>query len=941
MTSYWNPNKYSNGDVESHTRRTNNGTVDYAREEYAGDAGDEYAVDGYGQSPVVITPEYSSYRADLPAAYAKNPFYDPEKRVLVHSDDGTGGGGQGYYTPKAVSVFDIKTNPVQNLETRLPLPTITSPVREMGRRQNNSSYVEPLFGARTGEMGASNQGGVYVADAVLQDEFSVLGDAGVLVEGTVPIDGNIPYCSLNIPSKELRHVREDLGAEMADYARWGRGAGGGVALQQSTALVSGTQWDNGPVAVSSPPVNSRLYDQGFVSMSGVPMIDAGKFRDPLTGVVYSAYESALPPPDADYEETLTAPARNVKLAHLQGGWTDNTPRPTKVELLEDDFHMQYDRSINTYGTYDPSRYVEIFERNNRFTRDDEHPDPDGPELVGVPANMDGNQNVKIRPLPYLPPTNRGKWGETTFRSGIDARVAVGNSEMQVDRTYTTFPKERMESTRQDGGGMQVTGNTQGFMDTQMGGGGRRDIMATQRSASEDFVPYMAPAAFVRLNSNTGVAQYNAPTGDRGTTLVDGGKYGGQYGATVEGGMLHDQSVEAATGERGTVLVDGEYGGQYGATVEGGMLHDQSVEAATGERGTVLVDGEYGGQYGATVEGGMLHNQSVEAPRGLAGTFMMDTSHGVEPTHQAPAQTDMVPQKNNSLSGVTMRDDKYGSYGGSADSQSLSQSQLVSHQTSKSGVTLQRSDYGSYGGQQEGQQLWEQTVSHMISKSGLTARGDAYGSFGGEATAATVQPGVMTAQTGKSGVQVRGDAYGSYGGQAAATVQPEFLMAYTNKAGLQVRGDAYGSYGGEGYASQSVPGVYSAQQLTKRENRVEVQTAFDTTFGNGTAPAAVAVRSRFSTKKGPLVDFLMPSGSLSGTEGTANGAGSYGQSTSLNSKKEATYNAQYGFSLQVPSDPTVMYGFYNETMEHLNSRPYGNMQHLVAPASYSFFMQQDE
>jgi hypothetical protein len=904
---------------------------------------EEYAMDG--ESPLVVTPEYSSYRANLPAAYATNPFYDPEKRVLMHSDDGTGGGGTGYYTPRPVSVFDIKTNPVEYLETRLPLPTISSPVREMGRRQN-SSYVEPLFGARAGEMGVTSPGGVFVADAVLQDELSALGESGeggVLVDAVVPIDGNVPYCSLNIPSKELRQVREDLGAEMADYTRWGRGAGGGVSLQQSTTLISGTQWDNGPVAVSSPPVNPRLYDQGFVSMSGVPMIDAGKFRDPLTGVVYSAYESALPPPDADYEETLTAPARNVKLAHLQGGWTDNTPRPTKVELLEDDFHMQYDRSINTYGTYDPSRYVEIFERNNRFTRDDEHPDPDGPELVGVPANMDGNQNVKIRPLPYLPPTNRGKWGETTFRSGVDARVAVGNSEMQVDRTYTTFPKERMESTRQDGGGMQVTGNTQGFMDTQMGGGGRRDIMATQRSVSEDFVPYQAPAAFVRLNSNTGVAQYNAPTGDRGTTLVDGGKYGGQYGATVEGGMLHDAAVGAPTGDRGTTLVDGEYGGQYGATVEGGMLHDAAVGAPTGDRGTTLVDGEYGGQYGATVEGGMLHDAAVEAPTGFAGTSYVQVSQlgGVQPTNEAPAQTDMVPQKNNSLSGMAPRDDNYGSYGGSADSHSLALSQAVSHQTSKSGLTLQRSDYGSFGGQQEGQQLWEQTVSHMISKSGLTARGDKYGSFGGEATAATVQPGVLTAQTGKSGVEVRGDAYGSYGGQAAAAVQPEFLMAYTNKAGLEVRGDAYGSYGGEGYAAQSVPGVYSAQDLTKRETRVEVQAAFDTTFGNGTAPAAVAARSRFSTKKGPLVDFLMPSGSLSGTEGTANGAGNYGQSTSLNSKKEATYNAQYGFSLQVPSDPTVMYGFYNETMEHLNSRPYGNMQHLVAPASYSFFMQQDD
>jgi hypothetical protein len=86
---------------------------------------------------------------------------------------------------------------------------------------------------------------------------------------------------------------------------------------------------------------------------------------------------------------------------------------------------------------------------------------------------------------------------------------------------------------------------------------------------------------------------------------------------------------------------------------------------------------------------------------------------------------------------------------------------------------------------------------------------------------------------------------------------------------------------------------------------------------------------------------MPSGSLSGTEGTENGAQNYGQSTSLNTKKESQYDSRWGFSPQVPSDPTVVYGLYNQTMEHLNSRPYGNMQHLVAPASYSFFMQQPE
>jgi hypothetical protein len=87
--------------------------------------------------------------------------------------------------------------------------------------------------------------------------------------------------------------------------------------------------------------------------------------------------------------------------------------------------------------------------------------------------------------------------------------------------------------------------------------------------------------------------------------------------------------------------------------------------------------------------------------------------------------------------------------------------------------------------------------------------------------------------------------------------------------------------------------------------------------------------------------MMPSGSMSGTDGTASGAQSYGESTSLNSKKEATYDARWGFSPQVPADPTVWYGSYNQTAEQLNSRPYGNMQHLVAPASYSFFMEQQD
>jgi hypothetical protein len=831
------------------------------------------------------------------------------------------------------------------------------------------------------------------------------------------MDGNVPYCSLDIPSKELRQVREDLGAEMADFGRWGRGAGGGVSLDvvNGQHAVSGTPLQNGPVAVSTPPVTNHLYDQGFISMSGVPMINAGTYKNPLTGVEYTAYESALPPPDADYEETLTAPARNVKLAHLQGGWTDNTPRPTKVEVVEDDFHMQYDRTINTFGTYDPSRYIEMFERTNRFTRNDEHPDPDGQELVGVPANMDGTQNVKIRPLPYLPPTNRGKWGETTFRSGIDARVAVGNSETPVERTYTSFPCTRLENTRQDGGGMEVTQNTQGFMDTQMGGGGRRDVLPTQRSATEGNLPYMAPASFVRLNANTGTATHSAPTGDRGTQYVDAPQYGGTHGATVEAGTsaAPPRLVAAPTGDRGTQYVDApQYGGTHGATVEAGTsaAPPRLVAAPTGERGTQYVDTpQYGGTHGATVEAGTsaAPPRLVSAPTGYGGTQYMDVAQvgGVQPSIAGnggagdaggAALRDQLLQSTNSLGGITTLGDQFGSYAGAAQAygSTLAQVSVVDNVTSKNGQTLRTADYGSYGGGPLDGGLAPQStdarVENVNSKNGSRYRTDDYGSYGGGGHDGGLAPQSTDARVenvnSKNGSRYRTDDYGSYGGGGHdGGLAPKSTDArvenVNSKNGSRYRTDDYGSYGGGGhdgglapkstdarvenvnskngsryrtdaygsggaagsssFALPVTPGVYSAQELTKRENFVGVQVAFDTTYNANTAQPTVARRSRMNSRKGPLVDFMMPSGSMSGTDGTASGAQSYGESTSLNSKKEATYDARWGFSPQVPADPTVWYGSYNQTAEQLNSRPYGNMQHLVAPASYSFFMEQQD
>jgi len=708
----WNPFQFSNqplatvvtqGYDNGEETLDSDGTYQLQRSGYNTDMPD-YSVD-YG-----VAAAATRARGLAPAFDLIDP-HDAAVRQVVQMPPGSGAGGSSYYMQAARPVFDIQTNPIQYLDTRIPMPTISSPVRALG---------QPSEGA-----------------------------VSVGAEGAPRVAEDGLCCALDIPSKELRQVREGMDQEIADFSRWGVGAGAGIQADLTVAPESGTQFNYGPVAVSSPLVNETLYDEGFISLSAVPVIQAGKYKDPLTGVEYYAYESALPPPDADYEETLNNSARNVKLARLQGGgcgFTDNTPRPTKTELVEDDFHMQYDRTINTYGTYDPSRYIEYFERSNRFKRDDEHPDPDGEcNTDQLPANALGNQpgQVKVRPLPYLPPTNRGKWAETTFRDGVDPRVAVGNSEVMVARTYTRFPCSRAENTRMDGGGMQVTEHTTAHMDTQMGLG-RRDIMPTQRSVSEQYMPSMGPADFVRLGSNVGGEMHEAPTGYAGTTLVDLN----QVGAITP-------QQQAASTERSQLM-------EPGHKLTGSYVVDQNV------LGTVQVQDVY-----------------------------------------APKNGDQIVQAQNSKNGA-LRDDAYGAYGGA-----------------------------------------------------------------------------------------------------------------------------------ESYGVQVTPSVYGKQDLTKREEMLDYYTGADTTYGHNTGAQTVAARTRLNSKKGPLVDFLMPSSALNGTDGLFTAAQHVGDSTKINTKKEQLYDLQWGFGAPGTNDGTVWYGYYNQTAERVNMRPMGNMEHMVGPASYGFFMEQRE
>ena len=551
-TRTWKSSRFSNFDADM--SESSSEEEEEEEEEFVDDSA------GYTDSIYAATPQYASNSGGF--------HFDPRLRGLTVSPSGSVG-------QTAVPVLNTVVNPVENLSNRIPMPTLSSPAESAD---------------------VSGEGAARFVD-----------DSG---ESGAPSDAEC--CAPYIPHFELRQTRENLGLNQAQRTRYGRSAGEGVSLSDDDERVSGTQGRFGPVATSDQLFTEQLYDQGFVSMSAVPAVYVGEFTDPITGQTAAAYESGMPPPDSDYEETLNSSGRNVKLAHLQGGWRDTTPRPTKTEHLEDDFHMTYDRSINSFGTYDPSYYTEVIQHNNRFSRDDHHPDADGPVLTGLPANVLGNQgDVKIRAMPYLPPTNRGKWAETTFRTGVDpGQQAAGGGSQRMDYEWTNTAYMRAESTRQDGGGMDGGQSYQGFMQ-QYGGAEGFDHVDTQRTTTAMVMPNMGPAqGHVQAQQVFGeVAAPNVSTG-----MLDSGMYAvGPAQSAEQGAALQNQIVPAPNAMSGLESVDeGGFGAvQYGH--DGQKLMNARVDVQTSKsgldvntnatmgaggdyRGTQLNKGVHGAQY---------------------------------------------------------------------------------------------------------------------------------------------------------------------------------------------------------------------------------------------------------------------------------------------------------------------------------------------------------
>lgn len=499
------------------------------------------------EHPMYMVNPNESFYTSTPT-YGDNYGYSFDPRLRRVNDANEFGVGQG-----SVPVLDTVVNPVENLSNRMPMPTLASPVESLN------------IGRPAGMDGTDD------------------GSGG----GMDPASVDAACCGNYIGHYELRQTRENLGMNQAQRARFGISPGEGESLQPGEQRVSGTQQtQHGPVAISDAAYNPALYNQGFISMSAVPSVFIGVYTDPITGEEFDAYESGMPPPDADYEETLNAPGRNVKLAHLQGGWRDTTPRPTKVEVLEDDFHMQYDRSIGSFGTYDPSYYVEVINHNNRFKRDDHHPDFEGPVQVGAPANTLGNQgDVKIRHTPYVVPTNRGKWAETTFRTGIDPSTqGAGGGDMRLEYEYTTVPHMRATSNRTDGGGAESGGVYQGFMN-QYGGHEGFDHHDTQRSVSEPLAPNMGPMGDAGAHGMSVYGDVPMPMNTGGTHDV--GLYGiGPVQGEHVGAKLQNQIVAVPHSLAGSQTVEELAFGSAQTGYEAQQLVNQRVENVASKSGVV-------------------------------------------------------------------------------------------------------------------------------------------------------------------------------------------------------------------------------------------------------------------------------------------------------------------------------------------------------------------
>jgi len=305
-------------------------------------------------------------------------------------------------------------------QTRENFRQVIKPQETLNLRVNPIDNLESSYGVKTGP----------TAPQQLKEEWSNR------------------YCEDAIPSKYLTEATigsyELMGLNQAQ--RRSRPMGEGVPMFTPAVPVNQLNESTfGKTHIEQySTVNNEIYHQRFATLGATPAVYTGIYTDPLTGIEYDTYESAMPPPDGDYYDMAVNPAKNRLLDVLQGGWSNNTPIPPRQEILEGDWNQGYDRTVNTFGGPGSfgdvlrCRQLDNFERSTRFTMNDFTPDNEAPELEGIPANVDGIYgNVKVRFLPNLPGTNRGHGEETTFRTGVQGQTL---HDQHVAQEYTRSPQ---------------------------------------------------------------------------------------------------------------------------------------------------------------------------------------------------------------------------------------------------------------------------------------------------------------------------------------------------------------------------------------------------------------------------------------------------------------------------------------------------------------------
>lgn len=226
--------------------------------------------------------------------------------------------------------------------------------------------------------------------------------------------------------------------------------------------------------------------------AGVPLVRLGHVKDPTTGVMYATYESALPPPDTDGEDSNVNPARGRALARLQGGWSNDTPPAHRRQDVErgDQEDLAYDLGIRVHGSMDRSRVTSRFEAANWRSFDGYHPTPDGPVSAagGARANQVGNQGtVRLRVQSATPATNRNNVNEAggPRARGIAAFSTNADAHAPSPAEITWMPRIRAEHGRASGAAPAPFLSSGAEAAPDVGRDrSRHTHMATQRSWSE-------------------------------------------------------------------------------------------------------------------------------------------------------------------------------------------------------------------------------------------------------------------------------------------------------------------------------------------------------------------------------------------------------------------------------------------------------------------------